>query len=857
MKEGKEFHWKTAFRVPALAGGGSRAILAVRLKPPLPPEGCNLNAVRCLASVPLNNWLMARFLFAFLILHSVAVAQTKRVVVIKTDGLSYDHIERFVAERDPQTGESLLPAIKRIFYDGGAVLQNFYVRGISLSAPSWSLLDSGQHLQIKGNVEYDRFTLRTYDYLNFFPFYVGYLRSKRVDKAGTEVLDGLGIPLLIDAFDYRQRYQSYQLFQRGARWTTMVDAATQHFAGRSARDAVGEWAAGIDFRGAISEQYERDVIALLGNPNIAYLDIFTAEFDHAAHLHRDRATLLRAMQNTDAIVGRVWQAIERSSLRDQTVLILLSDHSMNTDEKVYSQGYDLVRVLNSAAGGAHHVVTGRHPLSAYQFKSFNPLVNMAVTASEESFYLKGESSKYPTALLDPDGNERASVHLRNSELNALHLLLQQLKRKQFKGEARTTATTKFFEVLDRNRSRWAKTLAELHEEHGVLRRFIVQQQAHQDAQPKKWPKADEDAGRDKEARRTVVQLEQARKDEEEYSAYAWTLANLLALRRDGFDPRKLKIEDVIAPRAMGESNTIHDLQNYIVAFDGGGGFRRVDYFSLLAALRVRNNVQPGVGSHPVDFIAVRIPREAITLALQPDEQTDQDAIWVYGSEARQALILSRKAESGELMLRYLPLAELTQDEGGRVDFKRIGWQAGLPLKMWEDAELHLSENRDEWLGQWHTEREWLRAIHRTKYSNALIGLHEHLTLHSPPPLAPGGSTDDQLLRRFHLRQRRLVEADLLVLANNHWNFNVRDFNPGGNHGSLFRVSTHSTLMFAGGARTGIPRAALIEEPYDSLSFVPTIFALLGVSPNGQSGAVLRQGSFLSCPGRVIQELISP
>jgi len=44
-----------------------------------------------------------------------------------------------------------------------------------------------------------------------------------------------------------------------------------------------------------------------------------------------------------------------------------------------------------------------------------------------------------------------------------------------------------------------------------------------------------------------------------------------------------------------------------------------------------------------------------------------------------------------------------------------------------------------------------------------------------------------------------------ALRPNHWNFDVRGFNPGGNHGSFFRISTHSTLMFAGGERTGTPR----------------------------------------------------
>ncbi|HMX24659.1 MAG TPA: alkaline phosphatase family protein, partial [Blastocatellia bacterium] len=76
-----------------------------------------------------------------------APAQAKRIVVIKADGLPQSLVERYVAE-------NRLPNIRRIFYDGGAVVRNFYTRGISLSAPSWSLLDTGRHLQIKGNIEY-------------------------------------------------------------------------------------------------------------------------------------------------------------------------------------------------------------------------------------------------------------------------------------------------------------------------------------------------------------------------------------------------------------------------------------------------------------------------------------------------------------------------------------------------------------------------------------------------------------------------------------------------------------------------------------------------------------------------------
>src|SRR6266550_8037323 len=44
--------------------------------------------------------------------------------------------------------------------------------------------------------------------------------------------------------------------------------------------------------------------------------------------------------------------------------------------------------------------------------------------------------------------------------------------------------------------------------------------------------------------------------------------------------------------------------------------------------------------------------------------------------------------------------------------------------------------------------------------------------------------------------RDRLRTDLLIFANDHWNFNVRGFNPGGNHGSLMGASTHSVLMMA-------------------------------------------------------------
>ena len=80
-----------------------------------------------------------------------------------------------------------------------------------------------------------------------------------------------------------------------------------------------------------------------------------------------------------------------------------------------------------------------------------------------------------------------------------------------------------------------------------------------------------------------------------------------------------------------------------------------------------------------------------------------------------------------------------------------------------------------------------------------------------------------MLRRLVERLRAAVEPDMLILANYGWNFNVRNPNPGGNHGSFFRISTHSVFMLAG---AGVPTGLRVEQPYDSLNFAPTLLALL-------------------------------
>jgi hypothetical protein len=234
-------------------------------------------------------------------------------------------------------------------------------------------------------------------------------------------------------------------------------------------------------------------------------------------------------------------------------------------------------------------------------------------------------------------------------------------------------------------------------------------------------------------------------------------------------------------------------------------------------------------------------------------------VWVSAGANRQALLLSRHGPNGEISLRYLPISGLTEDASGRLQFKEISWQAGLPLQIFEDPNLIVTGDRTAWLSEWHTDTEWLNALHKTHYSNGLVGLHEELARHPIESLStndPKLSEEACLMRQYAQRKRELVEPDLLIVANDHWNFDVRGFNPGGNHGSFFRFSTHSVFMVAGGANTGVPQSLNVEIPYDSLSFVPTLLALTGnLRDDNNPTPELWERGFRKFPGRVVKELL--
>ena len=799
----------------------------------------------------------------------IASAQTKRLVLIKCDGLPQDLVDRLVKERDPENGKSELPWIEHIFYQRGTRLTNFYVRGMSLSAPSWSLLETGQHLQIKGNVEFDRYTLHSYDYLNFIPLYLARINGTRIDMPGVEVMDSLGIPLFPDAYPHDERYLTASLFLRGARYSTLQRGLEDRFM-KSPKDLFDEWTMGFELRHVLVDQLVRELLGKLADPKIRYLDLFMSDFDHIAHHNNDIDSQLAVLKQMDAVIGQIWTSIKKSPWADETTLVLVSDHGFNTDEKVYSQGFNLVKLLGSREGGGHHVITKRRLMLEYAVKGIYPLVPLITTTSNDTYYLKKQSTEYPTAMLDFDGNERASIHLRDSDLNELQILFQQLQRKDLSEPLRVAATREFFSILDRRRSMWTKTVGELNEELVALRKSIEQQRQLWESQPKKFSKEELEAGKDEAAKRIFVQLDRSQREERDNTRFIAVMQSLLSLSPSSFDPVKIKIEEIIPRDSMGDRNTIYELQNYIVGTPQAGlvlnadgslntkeSFIRINYFDLLHDINVRN-VQRQLANSPIDIIATRLDSKLVAEQLSEPGLSD-DAIWVNGGD-KEALLVFRTNSNGELSIRYQPVRNLTQDSTGKVQFEKLEWQAGLPLHIFEDQNFAIPvDQRREWLSGWHTELEWFKALHRTAYSNGVIGLHEELARHEIEQLAtsvPGLTEDQRLFRRFMRRERDLTEADILVVANDHWNFDVRGFNPGGNHGSFFRISTHSVLMLAGGKNTGIGQGKTVDQPYDSLSFVPTLLALTGELRDDRTPVPgLWDKGFRHFPGRVIKELL--
>ncbi len=267
--------------------------------------------------------------------------------------------------------------------------------------------------------------------------------------------------------------------------------------------------------------------------------------------------------NLIRLAGRLWTDIQSGPLARETIFVAVSDHGMNNRPEVFSQGFSLPDFFNSPAGGGHHVVTNRHQLSDFKIMGLDPLVQRVITPSTASFYLSGESSNYPTAWLDLDGNERAAVQLRNSDLNKIHILLIQLARADLSPALRRAAAVCLRRIVDRHRAAWTRTAGELDEELAALQSETDERRSTE-SKKHRWTQEQKKRGEDQVALRSDRELSWWEREISEYREYLQHLHQLMNFQPDPDHPFRGSISDLVPEFQLGDNNTVADLQHYVV-----------------------------------------------------------------------------------------------------------------------------------------------------------------------------------------------------------------------------------------------------------------------------------------------------
>ena len=118
----------------------------------------------------------------------------------------------------------------------------------------------------------------------------------------TEVIDSVGLHLLIDAYDNYERLPASQLYGRGLRLMTVERAGQAKFI-KNPIALAEDFVVGLDLRSAVFDQYERELIQKLNDPRVRYLDLYDTSFDHLAHHNNDRESHLEVLRELDRFFG--------------------------------------------------------------------------------------------------------------------------------------------------------------------------------------------------------------------------------------------------------------------------------------------------------------------------------------------------------------------------------------------------------------------------------------------------------------------------------------------------------------------------------------------------------------------------
>ncbi|GEM_PF-3359661 len=836
----------------------------------------------------------------------------KRLVLIEADGLPPDllaatafpeddalvnrlpyaeEFRRAVRVYRAQTGrEIILPNVRKYFFEEGVFFQNMFTATLSLSAVSWSVINTGQPSVVKGHGTFSRDTCYLRSYLDGFRDALDAIWRRGEKTAALWHLDQVGVSPMFDAYDPWRAWTSPQIYRRlanrdffaveGRRWLTNGQRSVAGIA----RSHLSRLATGIDY-----VEFTQEMTAIMAAKKILARDLsgqerydFIAPFfpimDHQQHVDPHPINLIRRLADLDELMGMIFAAIEQSQRRDDTVVALVSDHGSDIQPGKTAFSFPITRAFRTPLFGGHTVRTllVENAWSALTV----PLPGIDFPRTYESRFSPygkkrnpqfGEDG-YVTAFIDNFGNARASVYLRNNDLNRLHLILLELKKQPLSPERFARLRALFRRTLDEAR-RWLEPDLALYEDYhrGAidLAEHLAQKADHY-------------------SRDTAFRLRQeANRDEPQIRA----LRRLLSIQ---FEPngrgplfdevfsKPFRISDFIPKRYLGRPNTLYQLSHYTIGLDdqlrwvettvdAQGHPVPMNYFSILSHYQAANAPANGI-KNPFDLIVVKVPVDLVASALRRYHRLGRDvtlteAVWVKSTarhhprKGGEALIL--RAADGRIA--YIPVNHLQQQADGRLTFELAENKDPLALLRGRGFEPDSPMSPLDWMRTFHPARAWLRAIYRTEYS---IGLFTILDLlDDPVPRFVDAPEFQRYLIYFsseEMKQRYLrglkrkyanQQPDFIVWANDLWNFNSKARTSGGSHASLKPSSTRIVFAIWGGDHTGVARGRMITDVATSLDIVPTLFRAVGMLDENneviRDPASIPERPFHRFPGRVL------
>ncbi len=830
-----------------------------------------------------------------------------RLIQIKVDGLSPfllealidpDNPEKLARLPDPegfrraitlfrqQTGqEDLVPNIRRYFYQQGVRAERMLSATVTLSAIAWGVIDTGQPSVVKRHMAFSRQTGYLRSHLDVFRDTLQFVLRNSGKTNALWVLDQAGVSLFADAFNPLRRYELPQIFYRVTPRDYLTGLATNYiFAGQSPRHPLkvlqahlARRAKGMDYVD-FGFDFATDLVAkkilepdLVAGERYDYVGTFFT-LDHQQHVDPNPENLVRRMVQLDQRIGRILRAVERSQRRDTTLVVLVSDHGSEYLPGAINLAWPITRVFRTRRFGGHTVATlmaedaGRALTNPFPGIDFPRVYESPYSPYGAAAEAEGHSN-YVTAVIDNFGNARAEIHLRNNDLNRLHLLLQ-ARHREFDEEGRARLRQLLRETLASVREWLEPELADYLAYYRGVRGWLPELEQRSDPY---W--RDAAIRLRKENQRDAAQLRVLRR----LAEFCQADHPLLWL-----EEHQPKIPQLIPRKYFGPRNSLYQLTHYTVGLDENlhwvettldrqGRPRPMNYLEILSTYEAPN---PPLSreSNPTDLIVRSLGVEPLRAALvergwlEPTVRLRR-VVWVVSTARHnlrrgdQALVL--QATDGRV--RYLPIRNLEETADGRFRFQAHNELDPLGLLYDPKFDSPTGEPAFLWLARFHTRQEWLQAAYDTRYTIAplvfleIAGVHTDRFLNNPGFLRtltgfPSEEAKQSYLRGLHWKYSA-QQPDLLLWSNYLWNYSSKSHTSGGSHGGLSPLVARTVFLLWGGRAFELPGGSVMAEASTTMDIVPTVAHLLGMlDPEGQvirqAGAV-RERPFLPLPGRVL------